>query len=100
MRAMPVWMARWLVSRSRGPVVTGRGSGLHGGYSSRAARRSVRVPPRSRDTQSSAFLSTPGTEPLYSGVAMITASAMAIASRSESTAAGAPAASRSSFVGG
>jgi hypothetical protein len=41
-----------------------------------------------RDTQSMAFLSTPGIDELYSGVAKSTASASAIAWRSAVTAAG------------
>ena len=42
-----------------------------------------------RETQSSAFFSTPGMDALYSGVAMRTASAPATAERSSATAAGA-----------
>jgi hypothetical protein len=42
-----------------------------------------------RETQSIAFFSTPGIDQLYSGVANRTASAPAIASRSEATPAGA-----------
>jgi len=42
-----------------------------------------------REAQSSAFLSAPGVEELYSGVAIRTASAAATASRSDATAAGA-----------
>ena len=38
-----------------------------------------------RDAQSSAFLSTPGSDALYSGVAISTASAPAIAARSSRT---------------
>jgi hypothetical protein len=53
--------------------------------------------PAGREAQSSAFFSTPGIEWLYSGVAIRTASASRIASRSASTAsgAGAPPSSRS-----
>ena len=41
---------------------------------------------RGREPQSSAFLSAPGMEPLYSGVTMRTASAPATAERNASTA--------------
>src|SRR5439155_1070819 len=51
---------------------------------------------RGREAQSIAFLSAPGTEPLYSGVAMRSASAPAMASRSARTASGAGSTSRSS----
>ena len=48
-----------------------------------------------RETQSSAFLSTPGIDALYSGVAIRTASAAPTAARSSATAAGASAVSSS-----
>jgi hypothetical protein len=48
-----------------------------------------------RETQSRAFLSWPGMDALYSGVAMSTASAAAKRERSSLTSAGAPAASSS-----
>ena len=44
--------------------------------------------PAGRETQSNAFFSCPGIEPLYSGVAIRTASAPAIAPRSRATAGG------------
>jgi hypothetical protein len=49
-----------------------------------------------RETQSRAFLSWPGIEPLYSGVAISTASAAAIADRSAATSGGAGSVSASS----
>jgi hypothetical protein len=48
-----------------------------------------------RDAQSIAFLSTPGTPRLYSGVAIRTASASRIACLKRTTASGSPAASTS-----
>ena len=51
--------------------------------------------PGVRDTQSSAFFSTPGSALLYSGVAITTASATAMAPASADTSSGMPAASRS-----
>ena len=53
-----------------------------------------------REAQSSAFLSAPGTDELYSGVANRTASAEATAARSAATAGGAGSASSSSSYGG
>src|SRR5918996_4340627 len=53
-----------------------------------------------RDAQSSAFLSWPGTDELYSGVANRTASAPAIAARRRVTASGAGSTSSSSSYGG
>src|SRR5687767_11282774 len=53
-----------------------------------------------RETQSNAFFSCPGIELLYSGVAIRTASARAIASRSSATATGASTPSSSSSYGG
>ena len=50
-----------------------------------------------RDAQSTAFLRPPGIEPLYSGVAIRTASAAAIVRRSRSTAAGGRSPSSSSL---
>ena len=44
--------------------------------------------PRGRDAQSGAFFSWPGMEPLYSGVAISTAPAPAISSRSSATGSG------------
>ncbi len=55
------------------------------------------APRAERDTQSSAFFSWPGTEPLYSGEANSTASADSIASRSPSTASGASSSTSSSY---
>ena len=52
-----------------------------------------------RDAQSIAFLSTPGIDALYSGVATRTASASASASRSERTASGPPSTSSSTTLG-
>jgi hypothetical protein len=52
-----------------------------------------------RDTQSSAFLSCPGMEWLYSGVAKSTASATAIRSRRSTTARGGSCRSSSSKAG-
>ena len=56
--------------------------------------------PLGREAQSRAFLSWPGREWLYSGVAIRTASASLIASRSSRTASGAGPASASSSNGG
>src|SRR5215217_2411836 len=53
-----------------------------------------------REAQSRAFLRTPGSEALYSGVAISTASASAIASRSAWTASGAGSMSSSASYGG
>ena len=53
-----------------------------------------------RDTQSSAFLSAPGIDELYSGVVKNTASAARTASRIRETASGAPSMSSSSSYGG
>jgi len=53
--------------------------------------------PNGRDSQSMAFLSTPGMLPLYSGVTTNTASASAAAARNAATGAGASAVSRSSL---
>ena len=52
--------------------------------------------PAGREAQSSAFLSCPGIEWLYSGVAISTASAARIASRSSRTASGATGAASTS----
>ena len=51
---------------------------------------------RGREAQSIAFLSTPGTDELYSGVANSSPSAAAIAARSSATGAGAGSRSSSS----
>ena len=59
------------------------------GLSARAAA------PRGREAQSIAFLSTPGIEPLYSGVATTIASAAETAARNATTEAGAWSVSRS-----
>jgi hypothetical protein len=53
-----------------------------------------------RETQSNAFFNCPGIELLYSGVAIRTASARAIVSRSATTAPGASIPSSSSSYGG
>ena len=55
------------------------------------------LPRNGRDAQSTAFLSWPGTEELYSGVAIRSASAPAIASRRRTAAAGGVSVSRSSL---
>jgi len=49
-----------------------------------------------RDAQSTAFLSNPGIDELYSGVANSSASALAIASRQRATGSGSEASSSSS----
>ena len=51
--------------------------------------------PRGREAQSIAFLSTPGIEPLYSGVATTSPSARSTASRKATTEAGGWSVSRS-----
>ena len=53
-----------------------------------------------REAQSIAFLSAPGIDELYSGVAIRTASAPAIAARNSATGAGAMSPSSSSSYGG
>ena len=74
---------RRILTRSSRAHWAPRGEGLT--ETTAAGLPSIAAAPRGREAQSIAFLSTPVTEPLYSGVATTSASAAATASRKATT---------------